>query len=104
MSTTHLKSTFATFENQLQDLLGVPMLPPTIKSKDSTAITDWQLDALIRRRIQENAVDSRETLESIVSLVNQIQNMPVGQDVKGDVQNALNALDEVSNLMFPCKS
>lgn len=93
---TDLRSTFTTFESQLQALLGVPVLPPAIKSSDFTPVTDWQLDALVRRRTQENAEDSRETLQSIVSLVNQIQNMPVGQDVKGDVQNALNALDEVS--------
>jgi len=36
---------------------------------------------------------SRETLQSIVKLVDQIPNMPVGQDVRDDVLEALSALE-----------
>jgi GPI-anchor transamidase subunit S len=49
----------------------------------------------MRRRTLENAHGSQETLQSIVKLVDQIENMPVGQDVLGDVHNALTALEEV---------
>jgi phosphatidylinositol glycan class S len=63
-------------------------------------LTDWQLDALLRRRILENVDKSRKTLGSIVQLVDQIENMPVGVDVRGDVQDALIALDEVSPLLL----
>lgn len=50
----------------------------------------------MRRRALENARGTQETLTSIVKLVNQINNMPVKEDVKGDVQGALNALEKVN--------
>ncbi|KAJ6576756.1 phosphatidylinositol-glycan biosynthesis class S protein-domain-containing protein [Mycena sp. CBHHK59/15] len=56
---------------------------------------DWQLDALLRRRALENAKGALDTLKSIVKLVDQIENMPVGQYVKGDVQDSLTALDQM---------
>lgn len=102
LSMADLSPAFSTFQDQLSTLLGVPLLPPGIaQSKDTkeVVISDWQLDALIRRRARESAEGSRETLESIVKLVAQIDNMPVGRDVRGDVQNSLNALEKVS--IFP---
>ncbi|CAL1699248.1 unnamed protein product [Somion occarium] len=94
LSSAALKRPFETFRAQLLALLGVPELPPAdIKSDHPESFSDWQLDALIRQRTGENVKDSQETLESIVKLVNQIQNMPVGKDVKGDVQSALDALE-----------
>lgn len=96
LSSAALKRPFETFRAQLLALLGVPELPPAdIKSDHPESFSDWQLDALIRQRTGENVKDSQETLESIVKLVNQIQNMPVGKDVKGDVQSALDALERV---------
>jgi phosphatidylinositol glycan class S len=84
------------FSSQLLALLGVPPLPPTVRSVQSdSTLTDWQLDALLRRRIFENVDKSMETLGSIVQLVDQIENMPVGAGVRGDVQDALSALDKV---------
>ena len=94
-----LSPAFSTFQDQLSTLLGVPLLPPGIahaKDTNEVVISDWQLDALIRRRARESAEGSRQTLESIVKLVAQIDNMPVGRDVRGDVQNALSALEKVS--------
>ncbi len=76
-------------------LLGVPSLPAGVEYDHNLPFTDWQLDALVRLRTRQNVENSKETLESIVALVNQIENMPVEQDVKGDVQGALNALDLV---------
>lgn len=95
---THLTSaslapTFKTFQRQLLALLGVPSLPQDVISNDLEPFSDWQLDALVRQRARQNFENSKETLGSIVSLVHQIENMPVGQDVKGDVQGSLNALD-----------
>lgn len=97
---THLTSaslapTFKTFQRQLLALLGVPSLPQDVISNDLEPFSDWQLDALVRQRARQNFENSKETLGSIVSLVHQIENMPVGQDVKGDVQGSLNALDSV---------
>ncbi|EIM89154.1 uncharacterized protein STEHIDRAFT_53681 [Stereum hirsutum FP-91666 SS1] len=105
--TTHtLTPAFQTFKTQLLALLGVPALPPSIQIQShaqqqvkgvgiNNELTDWQLDALYRMRAQENAVSSKETLMSIAKLVDEIPNMPVGQDVKGDVQGALAELDLV---------
>ncbi|KAJ7634753.1 phosphatidylinositol-glycan biosynthesis class S protein-domain-containing protein [Roridomyces roridus] len=90
-----LTSVFSTFAHQLLILLGVPSLLPEMRTDPSSALTGWQLDALLRRRASENADGARDTLESIVKLVDQIENMPVGQDVRGDVQNSLTALDKM---------
>ena len=92
-----LDDIFATFRQQLSALLGVPELPAHIHAR-SPGVSDWQLDALIRRRTAENTVGAQETLQSIVRLVAQIGDMPVGEDVKGDVEDALAALDKVSTL------
>ncbi|KAJ6588774.1 phosphatidylinositol-glycan biosynthesis class S protein-domain-containing protein [Mycena capillaripes] len=89
-----LNSVFSTFANQLLALLGVPNLPPDVQT-DAPVLTGWQLDALLRRRALENAAGAQDTLKSIVKLVDQIENMPVGFDVKGDVQDALTALDQM---------
>lgn len=72
----------------------MPELPAHVQTR-SPGVSDWQLDALIRRRAVENAVGAQETLESIIRLVAQIGDMPVGEDVKGDVVDALAALDKV---------
>ncbi|KAJ7512620.1 phosphatidylinositol-glycan biosynthesis class S protein-domain-containing protein [Mycena galericulata] len=89
-----LNSVFSTFANQLLALLGVPNLPREMRT-DASVLTGWQLNALLRRRALENAEGAQDTLESIVKLVDQIENMPVGQDVRGDVQDALTALDKM---------
>lgn len=55
-------------------------------------------------RAQENVASSQETLQSIAKLVDEIPNMPVRQDVVGDVMGALIELDQVcsySLLSFP---
>lgn len=94
---------FSTFSNHLLALLGVPHLPLGVNlfpGPRNHVLSDWQLDALIRRRTLENAYGSQETLRSIVKLVGQIENMPVGQDVLGDIHDALSALEKVHNLSF----
>jgi len=101
---TNLDAIFSIFSNHLLALLGVPPLPPGVSRPigDSNHIlSDWQLDALLRRRSLENAYRSQETLQSIVKLVDQIENMPVGQDVLGDIQNTLAALEEVCDSYAP---
>lgn len=98
LSGSTLDAVFAIFRYQLTTLLGVPPLPAHIRShhsyRDGATFSGWQLDALLRRRASENTENAHETLQSIVRLVTQIENMPVGQDVKNDVQEALAALDE----------
>jgi GPI-anchor transamidase subunit S len=74
-------------------LLGITELRPELRS--DSRISEWQLDTLYRKRAAENAVNSRETLESIIKLVDQIPNMPVDSNVKLDFQAALDALENV---------
>ena len=101
LTAADLDPIFNTFAYQLLTLLGVPGLPPRVQSAPAAEgaapepFTDWELDALLRRRALENVKSSSETLEAIVRLVDQIENMPVGQDVVGDVQDALDALNQV---------
>lgn len=91
----HLDPIFSSFSKHLLALLGVPPLPVGIHSPTTEVLTDWQLDALMRRRTLENARSSQDTLRSIVKLVDQIKNMPVGKYVKGDVLDALTSLDKL---------
>jgi hypothetical protein len=91
-----LQASFSAFSHQLLSLLGIPQLPSGIRDTASdSSIREWQLDALLRRRTLENAKGSQDTLKSIIKLVDQIENMPVGQDVKGDVEDALEELTKV---------
>ena len=94
MTSPHLQNILLTLKYQLLSLLGVPELPPGVFSSEST-LSDWQLDALLRHRTLENVHDSTETLQSIVKLVDRIKNMPVKEDVRGDIQGALLASDMV---------
>lgn len=95
-----LAPVFAAFANQLSALLGVPSLPSDIACEGSSILSDWQLDAVLRFRASENIVGTQQTLSSIVKLVDQIENMPVDEHVRGDVQDSLKALDQVRSLFF----
>ena len=93
VTSDHLESIFAAFRFQLFSLLGVPELPEGVVSLDNAPLSQWQMDSLLRQRSLENVVSTTETLDSIIKLVNQIENMPVKEDVKGDTQNALDSLE-----------
>ncbi|KAI0318516.1 phosphatidylinositol-glycan biosynthesis class S protein-domain-containing protein [Amylostereum chailletii] len=96
-----LDASFIAFRKQLLTLLGVSELPPGLPLSDlSSPLTDWQLDTLYRQRAIENLAGSQETLKSIAKLVDQIPNMPVGQDVRGDIQDSLSALEKASALQI----
>jgi phosphatidylinositol glycan class S len=101
--TSHdLDPIFSSFSAQLLALLDVPKLPEGLHILEEKAIiTDWQLDALLRRRTLKNARGAQDTLSSIVKLVDQISNMPVGQRVKTDVQDTLAALEKVCFMITP---
>jgi phosphatidylinositol glycan class S len=88
---------FKEFSKELLNLLGVPTLPNGVRrhASESANLSNWQIDALMRRRTAENVKNTQETLTSIVKLVNQINNMPVKEDVRDDVQGALEALEPV---------
>lgn len=88
---------FHEFSQQLLLLLGVPSLPNGIEHHPSnlSILSTWQVDALMRHRAIENTKGAQETLTSILKLVDQIENMPVKNDVKDDVEQALDALERV---------
>ncbi|CAA7264338.1 unnamed protein product [Cyclocybe aegerita] len=91
-----LNVVFSSFARQMHGLLGVPQLPSDVgHSGGASVISDWQLDALLRRRTLENEAASQDTLLSIIKLVDKIENMPVKEDVRGDVEGALNALTKM---------
>ncbi|KAK2464569.1 hypothetical protein APHAL10511_003427 [Amanita phalloides] len=102
LSLSDLDPVFRSFAAQLLSLLGVPNLSPNTPRlpSDTGVLTDWQLDTLMRRRALENAERAKDTLRSIVNLVDEIQTMPVGKDVRDDVVNALDELDE----MYPSQN
>lgn len=93
MTSDHLESVFSAFRLQLFSLIGAPELPGGVVSLDSTPLSQWQMDSLLRQRSLENVLSTTETLHSIIKLVDQIENMPVKEDVKGDIQNALDSLE-----------
>lgn len=101
LTEAELDHVFSGFRAQLLRLIGVSELPPGVQSTDpSLPLTAFQLDTLYRQRTFENAGSSKETLQSIVKLVDQISNMPVGQDVRDDVLEALSALEVVCPTAF----
>lgn len=85
-----LSSAFSLFTHQLHALLGVPISPT-----NSPRLEQWQVDAMVRRRLGEAATEAVETLHSIVKLVDQIPNMRVGETVQKGVRSALAELDAV---------
>ncbi|KAH9171332.1 phosphatidylinositol-glycan biosynthesis class S protein-domain-containing protein [Lactarius sanguifluus] len=94
LTETELDHVFSSFQTQLRRLIGISDLPPGVQSADpDRPLTDFQLDTLYRQRAFENAGSSKETLQSIIKLVHQIPNMPVGKDVRDDVRGALSALE-----------
>ncbi|OJA17660.1 hypothetical protein AZE42_03010 [Rhizopogon vesiculosus] len=94
LSQDELKPVFRNFATQLAALLGVPPVPPGLSVGERPILSDWQLDALLRRRALQNVQGTQDTLYSIVKLVDQIDNMPVGQVVRDDVLDALASLHE----------
>ena len=100
LTETELDHVFSSFQTQLRRLIGVSDLPPGVQSADpERPLTDFQLDTLYRQRAFENAGSSKETLQSIIKLVHQIPNMPVGQDVRDDVREALSSLEVVCSTL-----
>ncbi|GAA6053086.1 hypothetical protein JCM3770_000377 [Rhodotorula araucariae] len=72
---------FRLFAAQLRTLLGVPPAPSS------------ERETLIRTRLREATKDSVETLEALVTLAGEIQNMRISRDVQGGVRSALDELD-----------
>ncbi|CEL58268.1 GPI transamidase component PIG-S OS=Bos taurus GN=PIGS PE=2 SV=3 [Rhizoctonia solani AG-1 IB] len=101
LTPSDLKPIFYIFRKQLEGLLGVPTLPPPVglhldrPAISKQVLTNWQLDTLLRRRALENIRGSVQTLNSIIGLTGQIENMPIGPSVRDDVLSALEELSQV---------
>ncbi|SCV71177.1 BQ2448_2765 [Microbotryum intermedium] len=78
---------FRLFESQLRKLLGVP---PTLPGPDF--VTTWQVDALIRQRLEGVLKDCVESLQGIDRLVKEVKNMRVGRGLQKGVKKALDEL------------
>ncbi|CAE6446420.1 unnamed protein product [Rhizoctonia solani] len=105
-----LKPIFRVFRRQLEGLLGIPALPPSVGLRLDRAaaskqiLSGWQLDTLLRRRTLENIRGSVQTLNSIVGLAGQIENMPIGPSVRDDVLSALEELSQTHNATEPTRT
>ncbi|EUC65516.1 GPI transamidase component PIG-S [Rhizoctonia solani AG-3 Rhs1AP] len=105
-----LKPIFQIFRKQLEGLLGVPAFPPAVgfhldhTTTAKKALSGWQLDTLLRRRALENIQGSVQTLNSIVDLASQIENMPIGSSVRDDVLSALQELSQTHNATHPTQT
>lgn len=91
--TDDLSLAFATFHSQLQLLLGLPRL------SSSTPAT-WQIEALIRDRLIENAKEAVDTLGATVKLAKEIKNMRINTEVRNGVRTALASLDLVRSICY----
>ncbi|CAH1762302.1 88_t:CDS:2 [Entrophospora sp. SA101] len=101
-----LKSVMSIFIMQLRGLLGVQdfwgkarlnldsLINIEFTSPPNTAITMWELDSLIRRRIAENIDATISTLKSLSQLVTEIPNMVVLDHIQTEVLLALNSLSK----------
>ncbi|PIA18502.1 hypothetical protein COEREDRAFT_39070 [Coemansia reversa NRRL 1564] len=57
-----------------------------------TGISDWEFDALLRQWLIHNRRTAITTLQSLVRLVNSLQNMVVMDEIKAQVDKSLDAL------------
>ncbi|KAF6764310.1 phosphatidylinositol-glycan biosynthesis class S protein-domain-containing protein [Ephemerocybe angulata] len=92
LSDRGLQRAFSTFSTQLSYTTWHSSSP-----EDTGLISQWQLDALIRRRMLETAKGTRDTLRSFIKLANQLENMPVREDVRNDIEGSLDALEKLYN-------
>ncbi|CAE6405282.1 unnamed protein product [Rhizoctonia solani] len=110
LTPSDLKPIFYIFRKQLEGLLGVPTLPPPVglhldrPAISKQVLTNWQLDTLLRRRALENIRGSVQTLNSIIGLTGQIENMPIGPSVRDDVLSALEELSQAHNATHPTQT
>lgn len=86
------------FASQLRALLGLrlPVAPPGSTPAQRAARRSVALDALLRRRLLETSRETVDTLTGIIRLVDKIQNLGVGKQVRDDVIDALDNLESVS--------
>ncbi|XP_063615875.1 GPI transamidase component PIG-S-like, partial [Penaeus indicus] len=68
-----------------------------LPSRDSTRLTEWQLDGLARARVSAYLSNIKITLQSLCELVGEISNMVISDEVGGWVWGAVEEWRECSS-------
>ncbi|KAJ1765590.1 GPI transamidase component [Coemansia sp. RSA 1813] len=115
LSSKDLQKHMGVFVAQLRSLLGIRNDAPLAPTPDSnprtkghfegrsvrvqraseTGVSGWELDALMRQWMIQGRQTAITTLQSLVRLVDSLQNMVVMDDIKTQVEQSLTALTEV---------
>ncbi|KAI9202737.1 phosphatidylinositol-glycan biosynthesis class S protein, partial [Polychytrium aggregatum] len=66
----------------------------TVESSPSKGITQWELARLIRKRTAQNLLDAIATLNSLATLISDMENMVVLDEIRTKVVGSLEALDQ----------
>ncbi|KAJ3275005.1 GPI transamidase component [Terramyces sp. JEL0728] len=105
-----LQSIMELFAQQLRQLLGVSPISTAkllkimngfkiVIDKPTYGITDWELDRLIRNRINQNVINAVSTLYSLSNLLSSMSNMAVLSHITELVTSSLNSVDKVSKMV-----
>ncbi|KAJ2696593.1 GPI transamidase component [Coemansia sp. IMI 209128] len=102
ISSDELQKYFGIFIAQLRELVGIrndtPLQPSTrvtVRRATATGISAWELDALMRRWMVANRQTAITTLQSLVRLVESMENMVVMDEIKVQVDQSLSALRSI---------
>ncbi|KAN0063295.1 hypothetical protein ACQY0O_004459 [Thecaphora frezii] len=89
-----LRHAMELFKQQLEVLIGLPERDDESAAEDAV-VRKARIDALVSKRILENAREAVETLGGIVRLVDKIENLGVGYEIQQDVKRAIGVLDSL---------
>ncbi|KAJ2749701.1 GPI transamidase component [Coemansia pectinata] len=102
ISRDELQKYFGIFIAQLRELVGIrndtPLIPGTrvsLQRATATGISSWELDALMRQWMVANHQTAITTLQSLVRLVESMENMVVMDEIKVQVDQSLSALRSI---------
>jgi len=85
---------------QLRALLGVHnVAEDRALPLPATGIRHWELDYQLRFRSQENLIETRSTLQSLSSLLEQISNIVINEDIARRVETALESFKQSSSYL-----
>ncbi|XP_071848584.1 GPI transamidase component PIG-S-like isoform X1 [Apostichopus japonicus] len=98
-----MKSAMEVYLSQLRLLIGVP----NQKSNEDvhfalpgqTALTEWELQALLRKRAVENIATATSTLFSLSKLLEKINNMVINDDIAAEVYSSANCLHKAHDYL-----
>ncbi|KAJ2740776.1 GPI transamidase component [Coemansia sp. BCRC 34301] len=111
ISRDDLQIYFGIFVAQLRELVGIRSDTPLSRTKGrvsvqqaiATGISSWELDALMRQWLVANRQTAIATLQSLVRLVESMENMVVMEEIKTQVDQSLSALCSISDALAETK-